>query len=38
MVTLHYSSYLGEGSALNFFLPTTMGNNRSLCQKSQKVT
>jgi hypothetical protein len=38
MVTLHYSSNLGEGSVLKFILPISMGNNRSLCQKSQKVT
>jgi hypothetical protein len=38
MVTLHYSSNLVEGSVLKIIFVKFMGNDRSLCQKLQKVT
>jgi hypothetical protein len=38
MITLHYSSGLGEGSVLKIIFVNIYGYDRSLCQKSQKAT
>jgi hypothetical protein len=38
VVTLYYNFDLGAVLYKNLFLPILMGDNRSLCQKSQKET